>query len=72
MGRPEKSVTETESLEPAATERASCVVGEYLRGSYDITCSDRVIFGSGTGHDGKESLERHPIKKSEGVKVDWE
>ena len=46
MGRPEKSVTETESLEPAATERASCVVGEYLRGSYDITCSDRVIFGS--------------------------
>jgi len=46
MGRPEKSVTETESCEPAATERASCVVGEYLRGSYDITCSDRVIFGS--------------------------
>ena len=46
MGRPEKSVTETESCEPAATERASCVVGEYLRGSYDITCSDRVILGS--------------------------
>ena len=44
MGRPEKSVTERERCEPVATERASCVVGEYCIGSYDITWADRVMF----------------------------